>query len=291
MLRQETTELGEKSAHPGVTESTNTDATRTLEKEMLAPEDASGRSWRQRVGKVEPYQLVFIYPLSLQLQTSLEKASVVILESAGMRGILGGLASAGYSPKVEASASWAASTVPCGPRHRHSISPPRGANASAGSLRGGCTPHTENPSLATENGTAHFVRKALSSLVLQQSRASVRAGPRGGISLTVRVCSEVVVHFSFCFTNWIMPVGLFQNMVFLDIAWIFRLSFSHWVCFLWKRYTLCCQVHVHRVGESLLRFNICGIYRDISPFVLEFSTFSLFPVFQSHWRRIIFKLF
>ena len=106
MLRQETTELGEKSAHPGVTESTNTDATRTLEKEMLAPEDASGRSWRQRVGKVEPYQLVFIYPLSLQLQTSLEKASVVILESAGMRGILGGLASAGYSPKVEASASW-----------------------------------------------------------------------------------------------------------------------------------------------------------------------------------------
>lgn len=144
---------------------------------------------------------MFIYPLSLQLQTSLEKASVVILESAGMRGILGGLASAGYSPKVEASASWAASTVPCGPRHRHSISPPRGANASAGSLRGGCTPHTENPSLATENGTAHFVRKALSSLVLQQSRASVRAGPRGGISLTVRVCSEVVVHFSFCFTN------------------------------------------------------------------------------------------
>lgn len=115
MLRQETTELGEKSAHPGVTESTNTDATRTLEKEMLAPEDASGRSWRQRVGKVEPYQLVFIYPLSLQLQTSLEKASVVILESAGMRGILGGLASAGYSPKVEASASWAESTVPCGP--------------------------------------------------------------------------------------------------------------------------------------------------------------------------------
>lgn len=58
---------------------------------------------------------MFIYPLSLQLQTSLEKASVVILESAGMRGILGGLASAGYSPKVEASASWAASTVPCGP--------------------------------------------------------------------------------------------------------------------------------------------------------------------------------
>lgn len=44
MLRQETTELGEQSAHPGVTDSTNTDATRTSEKEMLEPEDASGRS-------------------------------------------------------------------------------------------------------------------------------------------------------------------------------------------------------------------------------------------------------
>lgn len=99
MLRQETTELGEQSAHPGVTDSTNTDATRTSEKEMLEPEDASGRSWRQRVCKVEPYQLVFIYPLSLQVQTSLEKASVVILESAGMHGILGCLASAGLLPK------------------------------------------------------------------------------------------------------------------------------------------------------------------------------------------------
>lgn len=39
MLRQETTELGEKSAHPGVT-----DATHTSEKEMLEPEDAAGCS-------------------------------------------------------------------------------------------------------------------------------------------------------------------------------------------------------------------------------------------------------
>lgn len=39
-------------------------------------------------------------------------------------------------------------------------------------------------------------------------------GPRSGIALTLRVCSQVLIYFSSCFTHWIMSVGLFQNIDF-----------------------------------------------------------------------------
>lgn len=75
----------------------------------------------------------------------------------------------------------------------HSISSPRAPTPRREFTWGLHSSHRRKPFLATVNGTAHFVRKALSSLVLQQSCASVpavRAGPRGGISLTLRVCSS-----------------------------------------------------------------------------------------------------
>ena len=113
---------------------------------------------------------MFIYLLNLQLQVS----------GKGFHGHLGKYWTALNSRLL--GFCWVTAQrlrlAPCGTRSRPctaalapgtveaspclSISQPRGANAPGGSLRGGCTRYTENPSLETVSGTARFVRNSLS---------------------------------------------------------------------------------------------------------------------------------
>lgn len=84
MLRQETTELGEKSAHPGVTDSLQTQTQHTLRKRrcwsLKTPQVAADKE----SAKLNNISLC-LYIYSIFSCKSLEKASMVILESTGMR--------------------------------------------------------------------------------------------------------------------------------------------------------------------------------------------------------------
>ena len=136
---------------------------------MLEPEDTAGCSWQK--SRQTGTTLAYVY---ISTQSSVAKVS-----GKGFHGHLGKYWNALNSRSLEF--CWVTAQrprlAPRGRVPRPALQPwPRapwrpapslrlpapGRQRPWGSLRGGCTPYTENPSFETVSGTARFVRNALS---------------------------------------------------------------------------------------------------------------------------------
>ena len=253
---------------------------------MLEPEDTAGCSWQK--SRQTGTTLAYVY---ISTQSSVAKVS-----GKGFHGHLGKYWNALNSRSLEF--CWVTAQrprlAPCGREPQPALQPwPRAPWRPAPSLRLPA-PGRQRP-WGVYVGAALLTQKTLplrqwaEQHVLSEtpfpsgSTAKLRVcvccacGPRSGVALTLRVCSQVLIYFSSCFTNWIMSVGLFQNIDFfgyymniqiiLFTLSVFSLEMVHFVLS-----DSCAQNGLN----FLLCFNICGIYSDISPFILHTGILYLF---------------